>query len=396
MNGLLKKTINSIALLLAVCISLGAQDIYAPVLEKVESGSKLLRSLAASRDASVALSRTGLTPSDPEVSGGYLFGNPETGNRKDIAVREQFDFPSVYVQKSRLSATESRCASYEYLIRRQEVLLEAEKLCNSMIYYNALGNVCRRRMIAAERILNSYERMISAGAAGQVEYNKAATAYASAKLDYDTCVAERNNVLAELARLCGGEDVSFDYDEFPDINLPPDFELWWTDVSASYPVLLHAGNESLAGEQRVKVAQSSAAPKISIGYMGEFVDKEPFQGITAGISIPLWENKGRVRAAKASAAAAKAEELDTRISCENHFRALYARAEALQEGVGLYTEALSSSSSADILLKAFDAGDISLLTYIQESEYIFYAYEQRLGALLDLSDTVAELLSVTL
>ena len=396
MNGMLKRKINSFLTLLLICTAAGAQDIYTPVLQTVEANSNILKSYEAGRDASIAMSRTGLAPSDPEVSGGYLFGNPQKGNRKDIAIRQEFDFPSVYADRNKLSETERKSATYLYQMQRQQVLLEAKCLCNSMIYYNALEKVCRKRLNAAERIYNSYEQMLSQGTAGALEYNKAAAAYASAKLDYDTHIAERDRISAELSRLSGGENVSFDYDEFPEVVIPADFEGWWYSVSENHPALLYAGSESLHGEQQVRLAGSSALPKLSVGYMGEFVPGEPFQGVTAGISIPLWENKGKVKAARASAAAAKAAELETRASCENHFRALYARANALQSSVGIYTEALLSSSSDDLLLKAYDSGEISLLTYIQESNYIYSAQEQRLDALLDLADTVAELMSVTL
>ena len=79
MNGMQKRNILISSLLLTFCSMMQAQDAYAPVLETVEQRSTLLQASGAVREALTAEARTGLTPSNPEIEAGYLFGQPETG-----------------------------------------------------------------------------------------------------------------------------------------------------------------------------------------------------------------------------------------------------------------------------------------------------------------------------
>ncbi|KAA6308963.1 hypothetical protein EZS27_039465 [termite gut metagenome] len=51
--------------------------------------------------------------------------------------------------------------------------------------------------------------------------------------------------------------------------------------------------------------QAMGLPSFLAGYMSEKVVGEHFQDITLGISIPLWENKNRVKQAKAASIAAQ-------------------------------------------------------------------------------------------
>lgn len=48
-------------------------------------------------------------------------------------------------------------------------------------------------------------------------------------------------------------------------------------------------------------------PKFSAGYSLERTLGQKYQGISVGISIPLWENKNRVKQAKAGVVAAQAQ-----------------------------------------------------------------------------------------
>ena len=104
-------------------------------------------------------------------------------------------------------------------------------------------------------------------------------------------------------------------------------------------------------------------PKIAVGYMGEFVGNENFQGISVGITIPLWQNKNRVK---------------------------YARAAAL------YRSSLDKNNSGEILLKAFEKGELPLLEYLLEMEYFYECFKKLASAERDLACTLAELTAYTL
>ena len=91
----MRKTLIIIAAVMAA-FPLRAQNLES-VLSSVERNNTTLKVLRAEADAAKAEARTGLTPADPELELGYLWGTPkEEGNRIDLGLTQSFDFPTVY------------------------------------------------------------------------------------------------------------------------------------------------------------------------------------------------------------------------------------------------------------------------------------------------------------
>ncbi|MDR0725487.1 MAG: TolC family protein, partial [Prevotellaceae bacterium] len=62
----------------------------------------------------------------------------------------------------------------------------------------------------------------------------------------------------------------------------------------------------------------------------EKVVGEAYQGISVGISIPLWENKNKVKQAKAALKATETKQADSRLQFYEYLGNLYERTKSLQ------------------------------------------------------------------
>ncbi|NQU53239.1 MAG: TolC family protein [Bacteroidetes bacterium] len=107
-------------------------------------------------------------------------------------------------------------------------------------------------------------------------------------------------------------------------------------------------------------------PKFSGGYMSESVVGESFKGVSVGMSIPLWENKNKVKLATAQQQVALEIANDAKLQSYNQFKGQYEKAKSLQKTLASYKEALQMVNSSDLLKKALDAGELSLIEYILE------------------------------
>ena len=115
------------------------EDMYAPVLSQIEQNSTALKALREQADAQKLTYQTGLTPSDPEVGFGYLWGDPlGSGNRKDVSIRQTFDFPTTYIRRKQMADQQGESAELAYRQQRMELLLSARQTCINLVYYNAL------------------------------------------------------------------------------------------------------------------------------------------------------------------------------------------------------------------------------------------------------------------
>ena len=356
--------------IMAAATVLNAQDIDS-ILSAIESNNSTLKAVRAEVDADKAEARTGLTPADPEVELGYLWGTPkEQGNRIDINVTQTFDFPTVYHFRKLIAEGKASEAEYEYSTRRKDILLQAEKTCIDIIYRNALADVLSHRLESASAIAEAWQKKYDNGSAGSIDLGKAKVSEISARKDFEENEVERKSLEAELARLNGGEKIELKENVFTMPMLPEDFETWYTKAEEENPELQAVSAQLLTAERQVKLAQAEWLPKFSVGYVSERIAGTTLQGIGAGISIPLWEGKGKVKAAKAKAAALESRSKDAALQFKTSLKNMYDKVVSLQKIASDYNESLACMPTLEMLDKALTSGEISLMEYVQgQSEW---------------------------
>ncbi len=382
----------SIILAVLLCLPAAAQD-YSGIIASIERNSTALRALRSEAEADRMTARTGLTPDDPEVEFGYLWetADPGGGHRIDLSATQSFAFPTVYYWKKRISEGECAAADYRYAVGRKRVLLEAKRLCIELTYRNALQRELDKCLKHAETILGSWQEKFDSGSAGIIDLNKAKFALLSASRAARTNALERDALLSELRTLNGGGQLDFSFDEFAAPLLPSDFESWYGEAVGTCSELQAVENDRRTAESAKKLAASEWLPKFSIGYVSERVGGSTLQGVAAGISIPLWENSGKLRAAKARYEAADAKLQDEYLQFRNSLKTKYDKALGL---VGLceeYRGALSSLDASDLLYEALQGGEIALEDYVYGIELWNAALTDVLESERDCHSLIAEL-----
>ena len=125
--------------------------------------------------------------------------------------------------------------------------------------------------------------------------------------------------------------------------------------------------------------------------MSERVVGQQFRGISVGISIPLWENRYKVKYATANALAFESMMSDNKLQYYNNLKTLHTKAVGLQENVNDYRSNLILINSSELLKKALDKGGISLINYILELSFYYESVNKLLELEMDLNKSVAEL-----
>ncbi len=381
--------INLMTLLLASTLS--AQKQMGEVLQTIESNNSTLKALRETTNAEKLNNRTGIFLDNPEVGFNYLWGNPkDLGKRTDFSITQSFDIATLTGMKNRVSRGQNDLLEWQYKAERMNIMLEAKQCCIELIYTNALLSELKLRQQHAQTIATVYETRLQTGDANRIEYNKAKLNLATAEGEYARIRVEREALLMQLRRLNGGIDIAFDDSLHVEVTLP-DFDSWFAVAAERSPMQAYARKAIDVSKQQVALMRASGLPSFTAGYMSEKVAGEQFQGLTFGISIPLWENKNRVRQAKASLRAAQMQEADSREQLHGRMRMLYARTAGLKAAAESYRKTLEATSNADLLKKALDAGEISLLDYILELGLYYDAVNQALEAERDYQLAFAEL-----
>ncbi|WP_373816616.1 TolC family protein [Porphyromonas loveana] len=385
------KTILISLMALLLTSTLSAQKQMGEVLQTIESNNSTLKALRETTNAEKLNNRTGIFLDNPEVGFNYLWGNPkDLGKRTDFSITQSFDIATLTGMKNRVSRGQNDLLEWQYKAERMNIMLEAKQCCIELIYTNALLSELKLRQQHAQTIATVYETRLQTGDANRIEYNKAKLNLATAEGEYARIRVEREALLMQLRRLNGGIDIAFDDSHHVEVTLP-DFDSWFAVAVERSPMQAYARKAIDVSKQQVALMRASGLPSFTAGYMSEKVAGEQFQGLTFGISIPLWENKNRVRQAKASLRAAQMQEADSREQLHGRMRMLYARTAGLKAAAESYRKTLEATSNADLLKKALDAGEISLLDYILELGLYYDAVNQALEAERDYQLAFAEL-----
>lgn len=339
---------------------------------EVEKNNTALSAAKKWAEAEKMANSTGLYPTNPEVEYALLQGRPrDIGNRTDIAITQGFDFPSVYVYKSQIADIRNAQADLAYQARRIEIRHQTRKVCLNLIYRNALKHEMTQRHEKARALAEASQRRFEKGDISLPDFNKAKVNQLNALQDLKDVEAETRELLAELAQLNGGIAMDFADSIYPAEKVPADFEQWFAEQKASHPDLQLADLEVAESGKETRLQTALALPKFYAGYGSENVIGEHFQGIRVGISLPLWENRNRVRESKARNQALLCLQTDSRTRVYTELKSWHARALELEKNTQNFRNSLSHLSNRELLEKAYEAGDMSLTDYLLEQAFYF-------------------------
>jgi outer membrane protein TolC len=377
--------------MIASQISLTAQSYIDSVLTRIEGNNTTLAALQKRAEADKIGNKTGNYLQNPEIEFNYLWGNNVTGNRTDFTATQAFDFPIAYSYKNQISNIKNEQVELEYQKQRKELLLNARLICYDLIYANALKLELTKRLYHAQSIADAYKSKFDSGETNIIEYNKAQLNLLNLSKEMEVLSIEQEALQAELTRLNGGLQINLLENEFQVPVLLADFEQWYVQAEQSNPLLNWVKKEFELTQKQISLNKALSMPKFKAGYMSESLVGQEFKGVTVGLSIPLWENKNTVKYAKASAFALENTVSDSKMQLYNHLKMLHAKAASLQSNVSDYKIKLQSFNNTELLKKAFDKSEITLINYMLELSIYYESVNNLLKLERDLNKTIAEL-----
>lgn len=329
---------------------------------------------------------------NPEAEINYLFGSPTIiGNRTDVSFKQEFDFPTTYKYRNQISNIKNRKQNLVYLQKQKSLALETKIVCIDLIYCNSMIKETEKQLENALKIADSYKKKFNAGEANILEYNKAELNKLNVAKKLVFFKIEKEALLAKLAELNGNIPLNFSDTAFSDVEIPLDFEKWYSENQNQNPELKFWEQELQLSKVQEKLTFAGSLPKFSAGYMGEFTQGQNFQGVSFSLSVPLFENKNKLKYAKLKTDAVSEFHKNSEIKYYNKLNVLYNKALAMQRSLNEYKKYLKVYNNSDLLFKALEKGEIDLIDYILELSFYYESYSNLLEMERDLSKIVAEL-----
>ena len=390
----MKKSLLTLLFILSIN-TVFAQYAYQDILNTIETNSTVLAAHRKQMEASMAENNAHALVENPEIEAGYRFGYGGESDKIELGISQEFDFPTVYANQSKIRKMTSEIIDVQYEIDRIAVLTEAQAICTELIFCKMKLVLYKQNYDNALKIADAYQKMMEVGEANILDYNKSKINLANAKNNYDLEMIHYNNLMASLKTMNGGKDIDFQYEDYDVVVLPEDFDEWYASVEQKNPVFEQMRQQLAIDQQKVKLSKAEWFPKFSIGYGAEIArgGEEGEHGPSIGLVLPLWHNKGSVKSAKMQAEATETLLTNEKAVTYNYLSSLFAKAKALQENVSSLASSLEQFDGQALLLKAFESGEINLVDYLNEVEYYQNAMIELYSAEYEMNSTMIELKS---
>lgn len=374
----MKKNIISIVALL-VFTSAKAQAPIEQVLRNIETNNKELQANTQLVASQKLESKTDNNLPDPTLSYAHLWNNKDKNNTVgELVVSQSFDFPSLYFTRNKLNQLKSGAFDGQKNVFRQSVLLQAKELCLDIILLRKQKEILAERLRNAEELSAMYVKRLQTGDANVIETNKINLELLNVRTEASMNESALRNKLQELTALNGNIPVVFEEGSYPEVVLPANYDELRSEVMASDYTLQALNSQSLAARQQITVNQSQWLPKLELGYRRNTESGEPFNGVVVGFSFPLFENRNKVKVAKAQSLNMDLMKEGAALSVESQLAQLYREATALRASMNEYEKTFQAQQDLALLKEALAGGQISMIEYFVEVSVVYQSKQNYL------------------
>lgn len=350
------------------CFS-GAENNVQKVLSEIERNNRLLQAYHAQIEAWQLNDRADNNLPDPEIEIEQMYASEKKmGRESEVTVSQGFDFPTVYVMRGKLNKAKSETYGLQLAIDRTAVLLEAKELCYDLIYLERQKKWLDKRMKNAEQMEQLCRIALEEGDVTMIDCDKLKLETINIRTEIMQNNAQRKAKLKALQVLNGGVAIDFRADEYDEVPQSRSLD----ELLAHDQRMQLAEKEHAVVEREVKLARSEWLPEISLGYKYNNGDSEQFNGFVAGLTIPLFANAKRVKAAKSESVASSITRAYTAEKIENELSDCMEQIELYRAQLNDYREVLKENKMAELLEKSVQHGQITVLDYLT---YMLQVYE---------------------
>ena len=366
------------ALMCAAAAPAYAGDPYAAIIDAILTNNADLASQAAAMRAEyqAAKADNALPATEVEFERSYAHNGTPGSDRWSLSVSQGFEWPGVY--KARNAAAEAQADALSAM-QRSRVLdkaLEARLLLEDWAY--AQQRLALLQSIAAniDSLSAATTRAFDMGEASILDVKKLKLQSLLLSNDIAEAGADIDAARAALIALNGGMTLDLDAAGIiaaaaDDTPQPLAAEDAYLDAFYQHDPMLQSQAAALtAAQHRLSAAKASALPGLSLGYVHNYEDGTHFNGFSVGLTLPLWGANRRRAAASADiesiSAGASSYEMTTRAD----IIATYARARSLQRRLSSYAQVLGDAEYQRLLRVALAGGQISVMQYINEVNYL--------------------------
>ena len=306
-------------LLLALAGKSGAQtNGIDAVLRQIETNNKELQAGSQLITSQKLANKADNNLPNPTLSYAHLWDSDDSNiTVGELVIAQSFEFPTIYATRNKMNKMKNSALDAQSAALRQQILLQAKELCLDIIMLHNQQALLDTRLKNAEELAASYAKRLETGDANVLETNKINLELLNVRTEARMNQTDLANKLKELTALNGNQYLGYGrpapdnslptaaglgLTEYPSVPLPADFSKLCDELLGEDATLQSFRSESNAARRQVSASKQGWLPNLELGYRRNTEDGHPLNGVVVGFSFPLFENRHKVKMAKAQAA----------------------------------------------------------------------------------------------
>lgn len=346
------------------------------VLKSIEQNNRELQAGEQNTRAEKLDVRNENNLEDPSVSYSRKFGEQDGVSPEiEFEVTQGIDFPTLYAQRRQYGKLQGRALDLQQAVLRRDILLRAKELCLDLIRLNQLKALYGQRLKNAEELNALFDERFEKGDVNILEVNKVKMELMNLRATVAENDAAYRTALQNLLAMNGNMPLEFDETVYPLVPELRSLEQVRDEVMGADYALKQAQAGSEAARKLVKVNRHGWLPKLEVGYGREGGSDAMLNGFVVGVSVPIFSNRGKVKAARARQAGAELAQEQVAQQVEADIQSLFNEATRLRASMQAYDTGLMDKTLST-LKQAVEAGQLSVLDYYNEAETVYASQEK--------------------
>lgn len=315
--------------------------------------------------------------SDPELDFTHQWGQKGIGNKWSIGISQSFEWPGVYSAKKDLIRSRQKVLDRSQNAKTHSLRLEIYKLVLENIYLKKKESLRRSQLMRIDSLICVYQKGVNEGEISILDLNKLKIERVNTQRLLTESLNSLNENFETLTGLNGGKNcrnILDGIDNFPQ-GVLLSMESYITAAMHNDPNIQYNTSMSNLLKDEGKTLGRSFIPSFSLGYSHDYELGEHFNGISLGLTIPVFSNRHRKQEIEHKKIANLLEISDRETEIRTSVRKLYSLVSSLDNELENYGDALFDVNNFRLLDIALAAGHISLIEYLTQTGYFRDAAE---------------------
>lgn len=381
------KKILILTLLMSIGTMQAQEGAIEDILSQIEKNNPQLKANAEAIHSQKLQNKAANNLPDPTLTYAHLWDSDNSDRTvSELVVAQSFEFPTIYSTRGKMNSLRTGALDAQAEAFRQSVLLQAKELCLDIIMLHQQQALLDIRLKNAEELAAMYAKRLKTGDANVLETNKINLELLNVRTEVRLNDVALQAKLKELSTLNGDEPLgagrpladgapygaqALELTEYPFMPLPADFAPLCDELLGLCPNLQSLRSEEMAMRKQLSVSKQGWIPKFQLGYRRNTESGHPLNGMVVGFSFPLFENRSKVKIAKAEASMMNYQQNNLRIQAATQLHNLYEEANQLNASIKEYQQVFAQQQDLELLKKALIGGELSMIEYFVEVGIVF-------------------------